>query len=39
VPATGVPFPFITYGGTSIVFHLFGVGLLLSISRRIKVIK
>lgn len=39
VPATGVPLPFITYGGSSIVFHMFGVGLLLSISRRIKVIK
>lgn len=39
VPATGVPLPFITYGGTSIVFHLFGVGILLSISKRIKVIK
>lgn len=39
VPATGVPLPFITYGGTSIVFHMFGVGLLLSISRRIKITK
>lgn len=39
IPATGVPLPFITYGGSSIVFNLFGVGLLLSISRRIKVLK
>jgi len=39
VPATGVPLPFITYGGSSILFHMFGVGVLLSISRRIKVLK
>ncbi|WP_052671505.1 putative lipid II flippase FtsW [Caldicellulosiruptor naganoensis] len=39
VPATGVPMPFITYGGSSILFHMFGVGILLSISRRIKVLK
>ncbi len=32
-PVTGVPLPFISYGGTSMVFSLFGVGLLLSISR------
>jgi len=39
VPATGVPLPFITYGGSSILFHMFGVGVLLSISRRIKLLK
>jgi len=39
VPATGVPLPFITYGGSSILFHMFGIGILLSISRRIKILK
>ncbi|HXM18149.1 MAG TPA: putative lipid II flippase FtsW [Candidatus Tumulicola sp.] len=32
-PVTGVPLPFISYGGTSMVFSLFGIGLLASISR------
>lgn len=32
-PVTGVPLPFISYGGTSLVISLFGVGLLASISR------
>ncbi|MDQ6766351.1 MAG: putative lipid II flippase FtsW [Candidatus Eremiobacteraeota bacterium] len=32
-PVTGVPLPFISYGGTSLVMTLFGVGLLASISR------
>ena len=33
LPTTGIPLPFISYGGTSIVTSLFGVGLLLNISR------
>ncbi len=32
-PVTGVPLPFISYGGTSLVMTLFGVGLLASVSR------
>ena len=32
-PVTGVPLPFISYGGTSLVMTLFSVGLLASISR------
>jgi len=32
-PVTGVPLPFISYGGTSLVASLFGVGLLVSVSR------
>ena len=32
-PVTGVPLPFISYGGTSLVVSLFGVGLLASVSR------
>ncbi len=40
IPATGVPMPFISYGGTSIVVSLAMVGILLNISRkRIKKIK
>lgn len=33
VPFTGIPLPFISYGGSSLVTSLVGVGLLLSISR------
>jgi len=33
VPFTGMPFPFLSYGGSSMVISLFGVGVLLSISR------
>lgn len=32
-PVTGVPLPFISYGGTSLVVSLFAVGLLASVSR------
>lgn len=34
VPTTGIPLPFLSFGGTSLLTTLFGVGLLLSISRR-----
>lgn len=33
VPATGVPMPFISYGGTSIMVSLWMVGILLNISK------
>ncbi|HEY3331709.1 MAG TPA: putative peptidoglycan glycosyltransferase FtsW [Capsulimonadaceae bacterium] len=33
VPATGVPLPFLSYGGTSLVISLINVGILLSIYR------
>lgn len=33
VPLTGVPLPFISYGGTSLVVSLLGVGIMVSISR------
>ncbi len=33
IPLTGVPLPFISYGGTSLVSSLFAVGIMISISR------
>ncbi len=33
IPLTGVPLPFVSYGGTSIVFLMAGVGILLNISK------
>jgi cell division protein FtsW len=36
IPLTGVPLPFISYGGTSIIFLLAGVGLLMNISKQAK---
>jgi cell division protein FtsW len=33
VPFTGVPLPFVSYGGTSLVISMVGVGILLNISR------
>jgi cell division protein FtsW len=34
IPLTGIPLPFVSYGGTSLVFLLAGVGLVLNISRQ-----
>ncbi|MDD3487443.1 MAG: putative lipid II flippase FtsW [Candidatus Moranbacteria bacterium] len=34
VPLTGVTLPFVSYGGTSLVFSMVGVGILLNISKK-----
>jgi cell division protein FtsW len=34
LPVTGVPLPFVSYGGTSLIFMLFGAGLLSNVARR-----
>jgi len=36
IPNTGIPLPFISYGGTSLAITLVSVGLLLSVSRYTK---
>lgn len=36
IPLTGVPLPFISYGGTSLVFLMSGVGILLNISKQAR---
>jgi cell division protein FtsW len=33
IPLTGIPLPFISYGGTSIIFLMAGAGILLNISK------
>lgn len=39
IPPTGVPLPFISYGGTSLCFLLIEVGIVLAVSRHLHVAK
>ncbi|WP_084757958.1 putative lipid II flippase FtsW [Defluviitalea phaphyphila] len=39
IPTTGMPLPFISYGGSSLVFTMTAIGILLNISRYSKVKK
>ena len=34
VPTKGLPLPFISFGGTALVFNMAGAGILLNISKR-----
>lgn len=34
LPTTGLPFPFLSYGGSSLFAHLAGIGIMLNISRK-----
>ncbi len=36
VPTKGLPLPFISYGGTSLVFNMMAVGLLVAVDRKIS---
>lgn len=37
IPNTGVTLPFISYGGSSVLFLMIEIGLVLNVSSRIKV--
>jgi len=37
IPSTGLPLPLISYGGSSLVTTLIGIGILLSVSRHVNV--
>lgn len=37
LPITGIPMPFVSYGGSALIMNLVGVGILLNISSQIKV--
>ena len=39
IPPTGIPLPFISYGGTSLVFLMAEMGMVLGISRHIRIKK
>ena len=33
LPTKGLPLPFISYGGSSLIFHMIGIGLMLNATR------
>ncbi|MCD6123773.1 putative lipid II flippase FtsW [bacterium] len=37
IPTTGIPLPFVSYGGSQLLVHMFSVGILLNISRYLAV--
>ena len=39
MPVTGVPLPFISYGGSSLLFNMMAIGVLLNISRQANIKK
>ncbi|MDZ7301566.1 MAG: putative lipid II flippase FtsW [candidate division KSB1 bacterium] len=36
LPTTGIPLPFVSYGGSALIMNLFGIGVLLNISQFVK---
>lgn len=36
MPVTGIPLPFLSFGGSALIFTMIGVGILLNISRQIR---
>ena len=37
IPNTGITLPFISYGGTSVLFLMIEMGIALGVSRKIKI--